>query len=631
MRHALVIARRELAEKRFVAVSAAAFAVLPFLLATIPGIRGPNGAADVIATAAGLLAIGFTGGLALVLGGSVIGRDLAENRLSFYFSRPLGAASIWFGKVAAALALIVAAFAIIVAPARVGASSGVQHTWGGQNVLLFALAIVGGSFVLFFVAHVIGSFVRSRSAWIAADFAALCIAAYAGYLVLRPLVDSGADQAAKALIIAIGCGVVIALIGGGAWQLERGRTDRKRSHVALSQFVWAIVGATLLLTGAFVAWMVSASPSDLKTVFAELPRSGSWAIVDGQARHRLDYRAAFLYNFDTGAYSRLSAGRLWRAGFTPDSKSLFIARADTRHGQAEIFRRPVDGGAEVSTGLTVPLQSDYVTNANGDRIASIYGSLLSVYDVPQKQSLGSVRLPGGPNDVVALYFASPTVVRIATFNFFRTTDSESVARSLRLFEFDTTRRALQQTGELKTDAHAVAVGANEEGSRLLVRNYQKGIDVIDGRTAAVQFELPVAGLRSATLLHDGGVAIARRDGAGVAVGIADASGKIIRSIPIGVAVTGPLHELRDGRLLVSTRPPAQASGELATVVIDPAAGTIVQRIPGAALVGNPLATPYNRDPRRGPIDLPRIYRNTQGQLFRWNAVTNTAEVLLPKS
>src|SRR5438876_792573 len=117
MRHALVIARRELAEKRFVAVAATAFAVLPFLLATIPGIRGRGGAGDVIATAAGLMAIGFTAGLALVLGGTIIGRDLAENRLSFYFSRPVAASSIWFGKVAAALVLIVAVFAIIVVPA----------------------------------------------------------------------------------------------------------------------------------------------------------------------------------------------------------------------------------------------------------------------------------------------------------------------------------------------------------------------------------------------------------------------------------------------------------------------------------------------------------------------------------
>ena len=38
MKNALVIAAREFEEKRFVAYAAVAFAVLPFILAAIPGI-----------------------------------------------------------------------------------------------------------------------------------------------------------------------------------------------------------------------------------------------------------------------------------------------------------------------------------------------------------------------------------------------------------------------------------------------------------------------------------------------------------------------------------------------------------------------------------------------------------------
>ena len=89
MRHALVIARREIAEKRFVLFAALAFAALPFLLAAIPIARGSGGPRDVMDIVAGLLCIGFTLALALILGANVIGRDLSENRLSFYFSRPV--------------------------------------------------------------------------------------------------------------------------------------------------------------------------------------------------------------------------------------------------------------------------------------------------------------------------------------------------------------------------------------------------------------------------------------------------------------------------------------------------------------------------------------------------------------
>src|SRR5436190_4922382 len=303
MRNALVIARRELGEKRFVVVAAAAFAVLPFLLTAIPGIPFRGSAVDFIATGAGLLAVGFTAGLALVLGINVIGRDLAEGRLSFYFSRPVGAASIWFGKVAAAVMLIVAVFTIVVLPARLAAADGWRHSWG-DNVPMLTALVLGLSIALFFVAHVIGSFVRSRSAWIAVDFAALCAALVATFLILRPLADAAAEQATRRMSIAIGCGIAVALVGGGAWQLERGRTDRKRSHIALSQFVWASVGVVLALTGGVVAWMISASPSDLRTVTGGMVGGGPWMMIAGPARGRMDYMPAFIYNADTGAYTR---------------------------------------------------------------------------------------------------------------------------------------------------------------------------------------------------------------------------------------------------------------------------------------------------------------------------------------
>src|SRR5206468_1229874 len=152
---------------------------------------------------------------------------------------------------------IVAAFAIILVPARLGAAAGWQRTVGGTNAGDVVLVVLGGAIALFFAAHVIGSFVRSRSAWIALDFLALLAAAYATYLMVAPLLWHGAELAVRSLVGIIVAGVVVALVGGGAWQLERGRTDRKRSHVALSQFVWGAIGAGLLIAGALLAWMAS--------------------------------------------------------------------------------------------------------------------------------------------------------------------------------------------------------------------------------------------------------------------------------------------------------------------------------------------------------------------------------------
>jgi hypothetical protein len=614
MRHAFVIARRELGEKRFVVLAAVAFAVLPFLLATIPGIRGRNASGDVIATGATLLAIGFTIGLALVLGGTVIGRDLAESRLSFYFSRPVGAASIWFGKVAAAIALIAGVFAIITVPARIAAAEAWRHSWG-MNAPGLAAAVIGIAVVLFFVAHVVGSFVRSRSGWIGLDFAALCLSALAAYEILRPLHDSGAVIATEGLGIAIGCGVAVALIGGGAWQLERGRTDRRRSHAVLSQFLWAVIAVTLALTGAFVAWMLAAKPDDLKTVSAEAQGRGPWVLVSGDARGRMDYRPVFAYNSETGAYSRLPT-RVGRAMFTRDGASMLLARFDDRTKTVELYRRPVAVDAEVSTGLTIGPYSDFNANDDGSRIVSAdHRGVLTVYDVPQKRSLVSARLPENAGHVIAMYFASPALVRLYAVN-------RDASKTLRIFDLDVTRRSLQQTGEFARNAKFLAVTAGGDGSRLLVRDPQN-LYVLDGRTAALQQTIPGPGLRGSTFLRDGGTAVLKDAGDHSTIEVRDAGGALVRTLDVSVKNTWSLRELSDGRFIT------EAQGDRRqTFILDPASGAIVQQIPAQPVSSRSIGW-AGYDPRREPAELPKLFFDAQ-RLLRWDYTTNKAEVLLPK-
>jgi ABC-type transport system involved in multi-copper enzyme maturation permease subunit len=612
MRHALVIARRELEDKRFVALAAAAFAVLPFLLATIPGLRGRNGAADVIATAAGMLAIGFTGGLALVLGGNVIGRDLAENRLSFYFSRPLSAASIWFGKVTAALALIVAAFVIIVAPARLGAPAGWRSAWeGGPNAPLLALVVVGGSFVLFLVAHVIGSFVRSRSAWIGVDFAALCVAAYAASLMFGPILSADANRASKWLAAMIGCGVMVALIGGGAWQLSRGRTDRKRSHVALSQFVWIVIAVTLAIAGAFVGWLMSATPKDITDLRVSVPSPGSWVILGGETRGRIDYRSVFVYNLDSGAYSRISHRNLWRADLTADGKRLIVARANRKQGTADILERPVERNDEQPTGLTLHLASEYITSPNGDTIAFVDRDLLSVYSVPQRRSMGSVRLTENLGHIIAMYFASPTSVRLISIT--------PPTQTLYIGEFDLDHHRLQETGAFPNYTRKLFLRANADGSRLLVRDLNGRLFVIDGRTAAVYASIDAPDAHGGTFLPDGAIAVS---GPGK-VDIFDAHGSLVRSLPLPVVESWSPRATRDGRILVAGRERGQP---WETFIVDPSSGA-VQRIPATAMYESSW---YRRDPRQPALDLPTFFMQ-KNQLVRWNYAAQKPEVILPPS
>ena len=106
MNVAMVIARRELTEKRFVFVAAAAFLVLTLIVPFMPGIQTGERASALAVASLGL-AINFTVGLGAILGATIVGRELSDGRLSFYFSKPIPATSIWWGKLIAAATLVV--------------------------------------------------------------------------------------------------------------------------------------------------------------------------------------------------------------------------------------------------------------------------------------------------------------------------------------------------------------------------------------------------------------------------------------------------------------------------------------------------------------------------------------------
>ncbi len=309
MNSTMVIARRELTEKRFVFIAAAAFLLLTLIVPFMPGVRAGD-RQDAVVIASLILSAAFTIGLAAILGSSMIGRELSDGRLSFYFSKPLPASSIWFGKLIAAAALIVVSFGIVALPAVFAGHDVVLRTWTSAPESIVR-AILAWAAALFLLAHVIGTFVRSRSAWIVFDFIAAAVCGIAIWLLVRPLLLGSAVQLSLHLGLILSVYAAVAIIGAGAWQVGRGRTDRKRSHMELSRFLWMSLGCGLLLVAAFVMWVVSVPIAEITPEFVEQADNGSWAMIEGQAKHRNDYHAAFLYNISDGRSVRIPALKPW--------------------------------------------------------------------------------------------------------------------------------------------------------------------------------------------------------------------------------------------------------------------------------------------------------------------------------
>src|SRR5262245_17781702 len=117
MRGFLAVVRRELVERRFILAAAAGVSLIPFVP---PLVRGMSGlAAQQVRGEIALFAcVAFAMAVAAMLGTASLAPALASRPLAFDFARPLSAAAIWGGRLAAALFLALASAALVGLPTR---------------------------------------------------------------------------------------------------------------------------------------------------------------------------------------------------------------------------------------------------------------------------------------------------------------------------------------------------------------------------------------------------------------------------------------------------------------------------------------------------------------------------------
>ena len=588
MNHTMAIARREISEKAFVFIAAAALAVVASLMPFVPGVQSNH--REVVVVAATVCAVGLALGMSLMLGASVIGRDLTDRRLSFYLAKPISAPAIWFGKIAACAVLIAGAFAIALSPALFAGAVAFRRVFSGASSLFLAVSI--GATASFFIAHVISTIVRSRSLWALADFAALAAFAFIAWVIAQPLLTALAFSMLAIIVKTAAWLLLAAVIVVGAWQLAVGRTDRQQSHFALSQFLWPACAAVLLICGTIVWWVVSATPSDLQQV-QTITASGDWVIVGGTARHRADYRPLFAMNINTGAYQRLGGGRV-AVQLTDDRRSILLVRPlpTLRGAPAEIVRRDLGSGSEVATGLFVPSVWTPVmaVSSDGNRIVYNAANVIAVYDTADHRSLGSFRIEQARRAV----FVSPDLLRVY-----------AGSDVLRIFECDLRRHAMQMTGAYTPHyAQPRYLQFQLLGSNVGVPTGQGGTAILNGRTAA-PIET-IAGTATG-VLGDGR--------------IISLQGNVVRVGSRTIAIGDDLHavfarEVLPGKILVQAR--HTTSRGLQLLVIDADSGRVLHRQENLYAVAR----------SRGANVLAE---DATGSLVRLDALTGAKKVLLTET
>jgi hypothetical protein len=600
MRHALAIAAREFEEKRFIAYAAVAFAILPFVLSVIPATSGKSPQATIALTSL-IFATGFGVAMAVMTGASFVGRDLSDNRMSFYFSRPVSSASIWFGKLTAGLLMVVGCFAVIIAPAWLVVGEFWKSFWSltlvesTKYVLAIALA-------LFLIAHVISTFARSRSPLIVIDFAAAVVCGLAIRYLTLLLATGWAVEIMKWMGIALAVAVAVGIIAGGAWQLERGRTDRRRNHLALSQFLWGTMAAALLIAAGYVGWVLSVKPSDISIdVRATGSTSGPFVVISGRSPGRADYHAGFLLNADDGSSVRIGNLSAWGALYTRDGRSVVVPRMDGGVANVWIYRRGLKD--PIDTGLTFEPFGLFASD-DGGRIASISrGNILSVYDVAQKRSLASVMLP--ESGYMRAFFVSPDVVRLYL----------NTKKELKILELDVRARGLRETGSLATATFAV-IYPDVQAAHMLVMS-ERGADVVtlnDARTGALITTL-VSGthVKTAWFLRDGRIAIVDGPESATVLHILSAAGTPQRDIPLGPARSSNFVGDDGTRCVLAVE---TAAGVHQLIAVDLNRGVIAQRVEKAVWVPSGML-----DPLPSIEPLRDVFYGDQNHIVSWNPAT----------
>jgi len=606
MKKALVIAAREFEEKRFVAYAALAFAILPFILAAIPGINGKS-PRDVLAMSSLIFGTTFAVALGVISGASFIGRDLSDGRMSFYFSRPVSSLSIWFGKLTAAILMIVGTFAFIIIPSRLAAGTAWEHIlnlemWDAAFLLGIALAV-------FLIAHVIGTFARSRSPLIVFDFAAAVICGVVISMLHVRLFDGGAFYLLRCSWVALGIAALIAIVGGGAWQLERGRTDRRRSHLALSQFLWTTMAVALLIAAAYVAWVVSVKPSDLTGhIQASHSTNGPLAVITGNAKGRFDYRGAFLINSEDGSAWRVESRSEWMVRYTRNGRSAVLQRRAANGFEVLIYSRgkvePVDTGLTMTSGY-------YFVSDDGERIATVSPwGILSVYDVATKRSLVSVRLLD--STYVSGFFVTPDLIRLYL----------NVHDGMKIMELDVPSRALRGTGFVASPKF-LTFYSNPSGSHMLVRqSHEDVLTLNDARTgAAIRTLTTGTHFKTARYLRDGRIAIVDGSDSATVLHILAADGSPQRDVHLG-AKQATLIVGDDGTRVVLNDVDV-ASSRRVFESLDITSGVIEHREPIRDWVPSDVFDP------RPPIEPLRevFYVGDGGHILAWNPATGAKRAI----
>jgi len=414
-----LIFRREFEARSHILWAGLAVAAIALILPFLPSLSAwHNG--DIRDLMAVALALGTGIVLSIGLGATLFGSDLSEERLGFFFERPVASAAIWLGRFLAVLLLVVLCEITILAPAGLSSYHGlsiVEYLFEGLsfNTVDWVLALLAGPAFLLLSSHCISVMIRARSAWLILDLVGFTLIGPAIWLTLNPLVSLRAETAALVVGTAIATSVFLALLAGTAASVSCGRTDLRRAHQYLSVTLWAALTITIGATAAYASWLVNIKPRDFDEYRVLTTSSnGKWIDLSGTAKGHLDIRRRYLFFTEGQRTVPLPGTNSWSSDTRVSSsgnRAIWRGKAGFRYPS---FLWHVDlesaGAQPIETTVLVSSNGKFRLSPNGRRMAVVNNGLLSVYELEDERLIATARVPGARGYPV-FRFSSPDNVR----------------------------------------------------------------------------------------------------------------------------------------------------------------------------------------------------------------------------
>lgn len=441
MRPFVALIVRDLYEQRLLLLISALAGGVPLLLPHVPrfGSLLPHELrTGVVVAQLALFGVAFL----LMLGSTMVGRDLAERRLGFYLVRPLGAWTLWLAKLSAAWLLLVLCLVAIALPTAMvdghrwlddvasdvegskaappvlgtgGAEYFFSYAWDNlpEKLSLPAALALGALWLAIALAavHGLSTMLRSRSWVLVVDLAA-------GALTLLALVQAWwllfEHQALAPMawwMRWIAPVLLVLLVVAGGRQLSQGRGDLALGHRAFSATLWPGLLALALGTVAWAHWVVYPEVDDLVgPQVVEIAPAGPWLAVGGPTRGRAGAVSAFLVDSENGT-SRWLGGLdvtfQWLV-FSADGERVIWPRCQgMRPLECTLWQLERDDAGPRDTGIALQSFSALLAlSDDGRRLVLAQNGQAELYDLARGRLLTSVRIP--TRDLRSIQLVSPT-------------------------------------------------------------------------------------------------------------------------------------------------------------------------------------------------------------------------------